>query len=118
MGEEDCLFCKIAAGQIPGEIVYDKHGVVAFRDIHPAAPQHILFIPRRHMASMAELSAEDGDMLGKIFAAAAEVAREQGLAEADGGYRFVTNVGPNAGQSVLHLHFHLLGGRALGWPPG
>jgi histidine triad (HIT) family protein len=118
MGEEDCLFCKIANGLIPGKIVYSKNDVVAFEDIHPAAPQHILFIPRQHVASMAELSAEDSEMLGKIFAAAAEVARERGLTEPDQGYRFVTNVGPNAGQSIFHLHFHLLGGRPFSWPPG
>ncbi|HEX7737134.1 MAG TPA: histidine triad nucleotide-binding protein [Ktedonobacteraceae bacterium] len=118
MEEEDCLFCKIANGQIPGKIVYDKYGVVAFEDIHPAAPHHVLFIPRRHVASMDELSVENGELLGQIFAAAAEVARKRGLAEPDKGYRFVTNVGPDAGQSVHHLHFHLLGGRSLGWPPG
>jgi histidine triad (HIT) family protein len=118
MEEADCLFCKIASGQIPGKIVYDRNGVVAFEDIHPAAPQHILFIPRRHVASMAELTAEDGEMLGNLFAAAAEVARARGLADPERGYRFVTNVGPNAGQSVFHLHFHLLGGRPFNWPPG
>ncbi len=118
MGEEDCLFCKIANGRIPGKIVYDRNDVVAFEDIHPAAPVHILFIPRRHLASMTELTAQDGELLGKLFAAAAEVARERGLDDPAHGYRFVTNVGPHAGQSVLHLHFHLLGGREFAWPPG
>ncbi|HEY0753057.1 MAG TPA: histidine triad nucleotide-binding protein [Ktedonobacteraceae bacterium] len=118
MGEEDCLFCKIASGEIPGKIVYDKHGVVAFEDIHPAAPHHVLFIPRRHVASMAELTRQDGEMLGNIFAAAAEYAHEQGLTDPEQGYRFVTNTGKNAGQSVFHLHFHLLGGRPFAWPPG
>lgn len=118
MGEEDCLFCKIASGQIAGKIVYDKNNVVAFEDIHPVARHHILFIPRRHIASMAELTAEDGVLLGKLFAAAAEVAHERGLDDPEHGYRFVTNVGPDAGQSVQHLHFHLLGGRSFAWPPG
>jgi histidine triad (HIT) family protein len=115
---EDCLFCKIADGRIPGKIVYDKNGVVAFEDIHPAAPHHILFIPRRHIASMAELTQQDGELLGKLFTAAAEIARERGLDDPEHGYRFVTNVGPHAGQSVFHLHFHLLGGRSFSWPPG
>ncbi|HEY3992577.1 MAG TPA: histidine triad nucleotide-binding protein [Ktedonobacteraceae bacterium] len=115
---EDCLFCKIADGRIPGKIVYDQNDVVAFEDIHPAAPHHILFIPRRHLASMAELTAEDGALLGKLFAAAAQVAHERGLDTPEQGYRFVTNVGPHAGQSVFHLHFHLLGGRSFAWPPG
>jgi histidine triad (HIT) family protein len=91
---------------------------VAFKDINPAAPHHILFIPRCHIGSMAELTAEDSELLGKLFAAAAAVARELGVADLERGYRFVSNVGPDAGQSVQHLHFHLLGGRKLGWPPG
>ncbi len=115
---EDCLFCKIADGRIPGKIVYQDQDVVAFADINPVADHHILFIPKRHIASMAELSAEDSELLGKLFAAAAHVARDLGLADPERGYRFVTNVGPHAGQSVQHLHFHLLGGRAFGWPPG
>lgn len=113
---EDCLFCKIADGRIPGKIVYQDQDVVAFADINPQAPQHVLFIPRQHIADMAQLSTQDGDLLSKIFTAAASVARDLGLEER--GYRFVTNVGPDAGQSVFHLHFHLLGGRKLGWPPG
>lgn len=115
---EDCLFCKIADGRIPGKIVYEDQDVVAFADINPAAPHHILFIPRRHIASMAELTAQDGELLGKIFTAAAHVAHDLGLDAPEHGYRFVTNVGPNAGQSVFHLHFHLLGGRTFAWPPG
>lgn len=115
---EDCLFCKIADGRIPGKIVYQDKDVVAFEDIHPTAPHHILFIPRRHIASMAEITVEDGELLGKLFAAAAQVAGTLGLTEPEQGYRFVTNVGPNAGQSVFHLHFHLLGGRSFAWPPG
>lgn len=113
---DDCLFCKIASGSIPGNIVYQDHDVVAFADIHPQAPHHILFIPKRHVADMAQLTSQDNALLGKIFTVAATVARDLGLEER--GYRFVTNVGPDAGQSVFHLHFHLLGGRKLGWPPG
>jgi histidine triad (HIT) family protein len=112
---ENCLFCKIAAGQIPATIVYQDQDVVAFRDINPQAPQHILLIPRRHIASMGELTTEDGPLLASLFMTATRLAHDLKL---DGGYRFVTNVGPDAGQSVLHLHFHLLGGRSLTWPPG
>ena len=115
---EDCLFCKIADGRIPGTLVYQDQDVVAFADINPQAPRHVLFIPRRHIASMADLTPEDSELLGKLFAAAAHVARDMGLADPEGGYRFVTNVGPEAGQSVQHLHFHLLGGRRFAWPPG
>jgi histidine triad (HIT) family protein len=115
---EDCVFCKIAAGQIPSTIVYKQDGIVAFEDLHPVAPTHILFIPERHLASMAELTSEDGELLGKLFAAAAQIAHERGLDTPENGYRFVTNVGPHAGQSVFHLHFHLLGGRSFSWPPG
>ncbi|GCE48825.1 histidine triad (HIT) family protein [Thermosporothrix hazakensis] len=111
----DCLFCKIAAGEIPGDIVYQDQDVVAFNDIHPQAPHHILIIPRAHIASMAELKPEHGDILMKVFTVANQLARDLKL---DSGYRFVTNIGPDAGQSVNHLHFHLLGGRQFGWPPG
>jgi histidine triad (HIT) family protein len=113
---EDCLFCKIAAGQIPAKIVYQDDDVVAFEDINPQAPQHILIISRRHLPSMADLTEENGPILGAIFAVAAQLARKMDVEQS--GYRFVTNVGPNAGQSVFHLHFHLLGGRKFGWPPG
>jgi histidine triad (HIT) family protein len=114
--DPDCLFCRIAAGEIPADIVHQDDHVVAFRDISPKAPTHVLLIPRSHVASAAELADDDGPMLGRLFAVAAQVAREAGVA--DGGYRLVTNVGSGAGQSVLHLHFHLLGGRSLSWPPG
>jgi histidine triad (HIT) family protein len=113
---QDCLFCKIAEGQIPARIVYEDKDVVAFADINPQAPQHVLVVPRRHIASMTDINQEDGPLLASIFMAATKVARELGIAES--GFRFVTNVGPDAGQSVFHLHFHLLGGRRLGWPPG
>jgi histidine triad (HIT) family protein len=113
--QQDCIFCKIIAGEIPGTIVYQDENTVAFQDVHPAAPQHILFVPRKHVASMADLTPEDGLLLNGIFQAAKKVAHDLKLEE---GYRFVTNVGPRAGQSVFHLHFHLLGGRDLTWPPG
>lgn len=112
---DKCLFCKIVSGQIPSTIVYQDEQVLAFRDLHPEAPEHLLFIPKRHLASMAELTAEDGPLLAAIFTAAKNVAHDLGLEQ---GYRFVTNVGPHAGQSVFHLHFHLLGGRDMTWPPG
>ncbi len=112
---ENCIFCKIVAGEIPSTIVYKDDDVVAFRDLNPQAPQHILFIPKRHIASMTDLTQEDGAILASIFTTAAKVAQDLGL---ECGYRFVTNVGPDSGQSVFHLHFHLLGGRQLGWPPG
>lgn len=114
--EENCLFCKIAAGQIPSKIVYQDEDVVAFEDINPQAPYHVLIIPRRHIASMADLTLEDGPILAKIFITATKLAHDRGIDES--GYRIVANVGPDAGQSVFHLHFHLLGGRKLGWPPG
>jgi histidine triad (HIT) family protein len=113
--DNTCIFCNIAAGQIPSTIVYQDDNVVAFQDNAPQAPVHILFIPRRHIASMATLTPEDDPILTAIFTAARRVAHEQGL---DPGYRFVTNVGLPAGQSVFHLHFHLLGGRKMNWPPG
>jgi histidine triad (HIT) family protein len=114
--DADCLFCKIAAGEIPAEMVHEDDLVMAFRDISPQAPTHILLIPRRHVASAAELTGTDSEMLGRLFSVAGRLAHEAGIAES--GYRLVTNVGAGAGQSVFHLHFHLLGGRSLRWPPG
>ncbi|MEO8973541.1 MAG: histidine triad nucleotide-binding protein [Ktedonobacteraceae bacterium] len=113
---ENCLFCKIASGQIASDIVYQDEDMVAFKDINPQAPVHILLITRRHIPSMAELTPEDGPLLGIVFSVAAKLAHKLGVDE--GGYRVVTNVGRDAGQSVFHLHFHLLGGRKLAWPPG
>jgi histidine triad (HIT) family protein len=113
---ENCLFCKIAAGQIPSKIVFQDQDVVAFVDINPQAPHHVLVIPRRHIASISDLTLEDGPILASLFMTAAKLARDMGIEES--GYRFIANVGPDSGQSVLHLHFHLLGGRRLGWPPG
>jgi histidine triad (HIT) family protein len=112
---ENCLFCKIAAGKIPSSIVYEDDHVVAFQDINPQAPQHILIIPKRHIPSMAELTTEDGELLTYLFMTAKQIALDAGMEK---GYRFLTNVGTDGGQSVAHLHFHLLGGRKLGWTPG
>lgn len=112
---DDCIFCKIASGEIPSTVVYQDEDVLAFRDLNPQAPEHILFIPRRHIASMADVTPSDGPLLASIFTAASKVAHELGLEQ---GYRFLTNVGAQAGQSVFHLHFHLLGGRTMTWPPG
>jgi histidine triad (HIT) family protein len=109
------LFCKIANKEIDSKIVHETDNTVAFEDINPAAPTHVLVIPKRHVASAVELTREDGDLLGEMFDAMNEVARQAGN---EGGHRIVTNVGPDAGQSVHHLHFHVLGGRTMGWPPG
>lgn len=112
----ECIFCKIAAGTIPSTKVEESANVYAFRDIQPQAPTHVLLIPKKHLvASAADIDSGHGAVLAEIFALAARVAKREGL---DGGWRLVTNVGPDAGQSVLHLHFHLLGGRAMQWPPG
>ncbi len=116
MPDSDCLFCRIAAGEIPADVIEHDDEIVAFRDIAPKAPVHVLLIPRRHIASAADLEPADADMLGRLFAMAARVARSEGVV--DRGFRVVTNAGAAAGQSVAHLHFHLLGGRSLGWPPG
>lgn len=113
---DDCLFCKIADGRIPSDRVYEDDEVVAFRDIDPQAPVHVLVIPRRHIESADALAAADAATVMAMFAAAQRVARALGVAES--GYRLVTNIGADAGQSVQHLHLHLLGGRSLQWPPG
>jgi histidine triad (HIT) family protein len=113
--DPDCLFCKIASGEIPTEWVYDDDAVIVFRDINPRAPTHVLAIPRRHIADAHSLIDDDAPLLGALFSAMRTVADKEGL---DRGYRIVTNVGPESGQSVFHLHFHLLGGRAMSWPPG
>lgn len=116
MGSSDCLFCKIATGEIPATIVHQDEHLVAFRDLQPKAPVHVLVVPREHVASLA--AAQDGhaDLLGRVLLAARDLAVELGIAES--GYRTVLNTGDNGGQSVDHLHLHLLGGRSLGWPPG
>ena len=111
----DCLFCKIVAREIESEIVHETEGILAFRDINPAAPVHVLVIPKRHVASSEDLGATDGDLLAELFETTRTVARENGVS---GGYRLVTNVGADAGQTVHHLHLHVIGGRGLSWPPG
>lgn len=116
MTDPTCLFCKIVAGEIPSDRVHEDDLVIVIEDINPVAPVHQLLMPRRHVESAADLGEEDGELLGHLFAVAARLAREAGLPER--GYRIVTNVGPDAGQSVPHLHFHLLGRRRFAWPPG
>ncbi len=111
----DCLFCKIVAGEIPSEKVIETDGVLAFRDINPGAPTHVLVIPKSHVPSAHELTRAHDGLLGEVFEVIAEVAAQEGVAD---GYRVVTNNGAPAGQSVFHLHFHVLGGRPLEWPPG
>jgi len=112
--EPDCLFCRIAAGEIPSDIVHSDDAVVVFRDISPKAPTHLLAIPRRHVPSVAELTDADGELVAALISALRRVAEEAGMSS----YRIVTNVGADAGQSVFHLHFHLLAGRTMSWPPG
>jgi histidine triad (HIT) family protein len=111
----DCIFCKIVNGEIPSQIVHQDDEVVAFRDVSPQAPVHVLLVPRRHVASLDDAKDSDGALLGRLLVAARRVASQEGVS---GGYRVVTNCGPSAGQSVFHLHIHLLGGRPMGWPPG
>lgn len=110
----DCLFCRIAAGEIPARIVHQDTDVVAFHDISPQAPTHVLVIPRRHVGSLAESVAGDQALLGRLLGVAAEIARSENLAS----WRLVSNTGEDAGQSVAHLHLHVLGGRRFSWPPG
>lgn len=111
----DCLFCKIIAGQIPATIVHRSERLTAIRDINPAAPTHILLLPNEHLGSVAEADPAQGALLGELLLTAAAVAQQEGLSQ---GYRLVINTGADGGQSVHHLHVHLLGGRALRWPPG
>jgi histidine triad (HIT) family protein len=111
-----CIFCQIAAGSVPATIVYSSGDVTAIRDINPQAPTHVLVIPNRHVASIASLGPADAPLLGRLFQVIAEIAKGEGLAER--GYRIVANTGADAGQTVDHLHFHILGGRSLTWPPG
>jgi histidine triad (HIT) family protein len=112
----ECLFCKIVARTIPAALVYEDDVVVAFDDINPQAPTHTLVIPRKHVASMAELLDSDVALLGRLMSAGNTIAKQKGIA--DTGYRFVVNTGVHGGQSVFHLHLHVLGGRHLAWPPG
>lgn len=113
---EDCLFCKIAEGSIPSDRVVETDRILAFRDINPMAPTHVLLIPKEHVADSAgDIRPEHGGLLAELFEVAAGIARDEHLGK---GWRLVTNVGAGAGQSVFHLHVHLLGGRPMGWPPG
>jgi histidine triad (HIT) family protein len=112
----DCLFCKILAGDIPADIVYESDTAIAFRDINPQAPTHVLIIPRQHIATINDIGVGDQDVVGSLFSVAREIAKAEGFAE--DGYRTVMTCNADAGQTVFHIHLHLLGGRALSWPPG
>ena len=112
----DCIFCKIASGEIPGDVVYQDDDVLAFRDLNPQAPTHVLVIPRKHIATLNDVEPGDAELIGKLYLAAQKVAEIDGIDES--GYRTVINCGAGAGQSVFHVHLHVLGGRSLGWPPG
>jgi histidine triad (HIT) family protein len=112
----DCLFCKIIAGDIPAEVVYEDEQVLAFRDIGPQAPTHVLVIPKKHIATLNDLQDSDAELVGRMMLAAKAVAEKEGIAEA--GYRTVFNCNAGAGQTVFHIHLHILGGRPMSWPPG
>jgi len=116
MSESDCLFCKIISGDIPGDFIHRDDKCVVVRDINPQAPTHVLVIPREHMESLDDASAGDEQLLGHLLRVAARIANQEGLG--DSGYRTVINTGAGAGQSVFHIHVHVLGGRGLAWPPG
>ena len=110
----DCIFCRIVAGELPARVIAEDDGVLAIEDVNPQAPVHVLVLPRRHLADIREL--EDDGLLGRLVATANRVAADRGLAGS--GYRLVVNTGPESGQTVAHLHLHVLGGRPMGWPPG
>lgn len=112
----DCLFCGVIKGDVKGSIVYQDNSVVAFKDINPKAPVHLLIVPRKHIATLLDLQQEDKSLIGDIFSVANQLAKDQGIAK--DGFRVVVNCGAGAGQSVFHIHFHLLGGRPMTWPPG
>jgi histidine triad (HIT) family protein len=111
-----CIFCRIIAGTIPAKIAFQDDRVLAFHDVNPQAPVHVLVVPKRHMESLQDMTREDGDLLAHLLMVCKQIGSDQGLR--DSGYRVVTNVGRDAGQSVFHLHLHLLGGRHMSWPPG
>ncbi len=110
----DCVFCKIVKKELPSEVVYEDERILAFRDVNPVAPLHLLIIPKKHIASVNHLAEEDKELIGEMFFLAQKIAREQGIAES--GYRLAFNVGRNAGQTIDHLHLHLIGGKQLPWP--
>jgi histidine triad (HIT) family protein len=112
----DCLFCKFISGEIEPKIVYEDSDVMAFRDISPQAPCHVLIVPKRHISTLNDLVPEDAELMGKLYLAAAKVAKKEGVDEA--GYRTIINCNEQAGQTVFHIHLHLLGGRRMSWPPG
>ena len=116
MSRDNCLFCKILAGEIPADIVYESDTAIAFRDINPKAPVHILIIPRKHISTINDIAADDEAVVGSLYLAAQQIAKQEGFA--DVGYRTVMNCNEAAGQTVFHIHLHLLGGRAFTWPPG
>lgn len=116
MANVDCLFCKILAGDIPAEIIYESDTAIAFRDINPQAPTHVVIIPRKHIATINDIEPDDHAIVGSLYAAARRIAKEEGFSGE--GYRAVMNCNEAAGQTVFHIHLHLLGGRALSWPPG
>lgn len=113
---DDCLFCKILAGDIPADIIFESDDAIAFRDINPQAPTHALIIPRKHVATINDLGSGDEALVGNLFLVAKKIAADEGIADA--GYRVAMNCNDAAGQTVFHLHLHLLGGRRMGWPPG
>ncbi|MDR3442218.1 MAG: histidine triad nucleotide-binding protein [Legionella sp.] len=112
----DCLFCKIAQGAIPAAIIYEDSEIMAFRDLNPQAPKHLLVIPRQHIATINDAKEEHQALLGKMILGAQKIAQTEGLSET--GYRLVFNINPDGGQTVYHIHLHLLGGRQMTWPPG
>ncbi len=116
MAQEDCLFCKIAAGDIPADRVYEDDSVVVFRDIEPQAPTHLLIIPRKHIVSLAHGKSEDQELFGHMMGLTSKLAEQEQLPDKE--FRVVVNAGASAGQTVFHLHIHLLGGRDFSWPPG
>lgn len=116
MSSSDCLFCNISAGDVPAELVYESDEAIAFRDINPKAPTHVLIIPRQHVETINDLEPGDAALVGNLFLVAQRIAKDEGIAE--NGYRVVMNCNSDAGQTVFHLHLHLLGGRQLDWPPG
>ena len=116
MSNESCLFCKILAGDIPADIIYESDTAIGFRDINPKAPTHVVIIPRKHIATINDIEPDDQQVVGSLFTAAREIAEKEG--HADAGYRVAMNCNEAAGQTVFHIHLHLLAGRSFSWPPG
>ncbi len=116
MANDDCLFCKILAGDIPADVIYESDTAIAFRDINPQAPTHVLVIPRKHIPTINDISEDDQAIVGSLYSAARTIAADEGFSEV--GYRAVMNCNEAAGQTVFHIHLHLLGGRPFSWPPG